>query len=60
MDEYLAVVIPIYSGAESDITGGALYFHSFANPSDWHITIPIRKFMSLERKSSGSISRWWR
>ena len=35
MDECLAVVIPIYSGAESDITGGALYFHSFANPSDW-------------------------
>ena len=35
MDECLAVVIPIYSGAEADITGGALYFHSFPNPSDW-------------------------
>ncbi len=35
MDECLAVVIPIYSGAETDITGGALYFHSFPNPSDW-------------------------
>ena len=35
MDECLAVVIPIYSGEEADITGGALYFHSFANPSDW-------------------------
>ena len=35
MDECLAVVIPIYSGTEADITGGALYFHSFPNPSDW-------------------------
>ena len=35
MDECLAVVIPIYSGEEADITGGALYFHSFSNPSDW-------------------------
>lgn len=35
MDECLAVVIPIYSGAETDITGGALYFHSFPNASDW-------------------------
>jgi len=35
MDECLDVVIPIYYGEETDITGGALYFHSFANPSDW-------------------------
>ena len=35
MDECLAVVIPIYSGAEADITGGALYFHSYPNPDDW-------------------------
>ncbi len=35
MDECLAVVIPIYRGEEADITGGALYFNSFANPSDW-------------------------
>ena len=35
MDECMAVVIPIYSGKETDITGGALYFHSFPNPSDW-------------------------
>ena len=35
MDECLAVVIPIYNGEESDITGGALYFHSFDKPSDW-------------------------
>lgn len=35
MDECLAVVIPIYSGEEADITGGALYFHSFPNPNDW-------------------------
>ena len=35
MDECLAVVIPIYSGAEADITGGALYFHSLPNPTDW-------------------------
>lgn len=35
MNECLAVVIPIYSGAETDIRGGALYFHSFPNASDW-------------------------
>ena len=35
MDECMEVVIPIYSGAEADITGGALYFHSFANPDEW-------------------------
>ena len=35
MDECMDVIIPIYSGAEADITGGALYFHSYPNPSDW-------------------------
>ncbi len=35
MDECLAVVIPIYNGVEDDITGGALYFHSYPNPNDW-------------------------
>ena len=35
MDECLAVVIPIYSGEESDFTGGALYFNSYADPRDW-------------------------
>lgn len=35
MDESLSVVIPIYNGTEADITGGALYFHSLENPSDW-------------------------
>lgn len=35
MDECLAVVIPIYSGAEADITGGAIYFHSRATPEGW-------------------------
>ena len=33
--ECLAVVIPIYSGEEADITDGALYFHNFSDPSDW-------------------------
>lgn len=35
MDEYMSVVIPILYGNENDITGGALYFHSYENPSDW-------------------------
>ncbi len=35
MDECMDVVIPIYNGTEADITGGALYFHSLPNPSDW-------------------------
>lgn len=35
MDECMAVVIPIYNGLEADITGGALYFHSFENSTDW-------------------------
>ena len=35
MDECLDVVIPIYGGFELDITGGAIYFHSYKNPNDW-------------------------
>ena len=35
MDESLEVIIPIYNGQEADFTGGALYFHSLTNPSDW-------------------------
>jgi hypothetical protein len=35
MDECMEVIRPIYSGQSSDITGGALYFHSFPNASDW-------------------------
>lgn len=31
----MSVIIPIYSGEEVDIVGGALYFHGFENPSDW-------------------------
>ena len=34
MDECMEVVIAIYFG-EEDFTGGALYFHSYKNPSDW-------------------------
>ena len=36
MDECIAVVIPIFNGAAADITGGAIYFHSCANPEDWY------------------------
>ena len=35
MDECMSVIIPIYNGIEEDITGGALYFHSNPNPTDW-------------------------
>ena len=35
MDECMNVIVPIYNGEETDITGGALYFHSFPNPEDW-------------------------
>ena len=35
MDECMSVIIPIYNGTEDDITGGALYFHSNPNPTDW-------------------------
>ena len=35
VDECMEVIRPIYSGQSSDITGGALYFHSFPNASDW-------------------------
>ena len=35
LDECLAVVIPIYYNEDEDITGGALYFHSFTNPEQW-------------------------
>ena len=36
MDVSLDVAISIYDGEGYDFTGGALYFHSFPNPSDWH------------------------
>lgn len=35
MDECMEVIRPIYSGQSPDITGGALYFHSKPNASDW-------------------------
>jgi len=35
MDECLSIVIPICRGEVEDITGGALYFHSLTDPSDW-------------------------
>ena len=35
MDECMSVITSIYNGEESDVTGGALYFHSFSNPEDW-------------------------
>jgi len=35
MDECMKVIRPIYSGTATDITGGALYFHSYPNAEDW-------------------------